>query len=260
MLTNELMGLGLSLKEADVYVTTLQLGHASIAEISSKAKIIRTSTYTIMKNLISRGLINSIERCGKILYVAERPDKLVTIYSQQEKELERKRELIKDLVPQLESIYSIEKSKPIVKYFDYDDEKGLKELRSHVQKLRNNRVYNIFNYEKYKGYVNKRYFTDILNNASNYQLLYIANREDIDHRIKDFIDKENFEIKYLPADQFGFLCEITIFDDYVFVARDRDALMLEDKLFGHTMGLLFQTMWSIGQTVTDRFFREEQFS
>ncbi|MBT4722738.1 hypothetical protein HN958_00505 [Candidatus Falkowbacteria bacterium] len=247
MLTNELMSIGLNSKEADVYLTTLQLGHASIAEISSKAGIVRTTTYTHIKNLVARGLINSAEKFGKAFYIAERPDKLESILLEQEKEFKRKQKMIKDLVPQLESIYSIEKNKPTVKYFDYDDEKGLKELRSHIQRLRNNKVYNIFNYDKYKQYINKKHISQLIDRSDSYSLLYISCRKDLDNSVKDLLDDEKFSMKYLPSDRFGFLCEITIFDDYVFISRDKDALMIEDKLFGHTMGLLFQTMWTVGE-------------
>ena len=68
-LAQELLAIGLSDKEADVYLAALQLGYSSVQEISQKANINRTTAYTHIKNLISRGLLNATEKNGKIFYL-----------------------------------------------------------------------------------------------------------------------------------------------------------------------------------------------
>ena len=76
MVQKELINLGLTAKEADVYLATLQIGFATVQKIASKAEINRTTTYTHIRNLISRGLISTMEKNGKQYFVAEKPDKL----------------------------------------------------------------------------------------------------------------------------------------------------------------------------------------
>ena len=115
MVVNELLNLGLSQKEAEVYLANLQLGLATAQKIAEKAEINRTTAYATIKNLITRGLINTVDKAGKQYFVAEKPEKLKYFYEQQERELQRRKETIDKIMPELESLYNFTANRSFVK-------------------------------------------------------------------------------------------------------------------------------------------------
>lgn len=246
-LTQELLAIGLSDKEADVYLAALQLGYSSVQEISQKANINRTTVYTHIKNLISRGLLSATEKNGKIFYVAERPEKLQYIYEQQENEIKRRRQMLDQIMPKLESIYNVAKDKPSVRYYSYNSPEDLKVVRQEIVQRRSNVMYNIFNYELYKEYVSRRHVQSILDSVQTFKTIYIANHKIVDSRLRPLLKNEKFFIKFLTEAKFGFLCEVLISDDNVYIAGKGDWLIIRDELFSQTLGLLFEALWGIAE-------------
>jgi HTH-type transcriptional regulator, sugar sensing transcriptional regulator len=245
-LTQELLTLGLSNKEADVYLSALQLGYASVQDISKKASINRTTAYTHIKNLISRGLISVVERYGKLCYIAEKPMKLRAIHEQQEKEVKRRRDVLEDIMPELESLYNLAKEKPTVKYYEHTPE-NIKLMRKEVSDLRAKEMYNIFNYERYHQYINKKHVQSILDNVENFKVIYISNTGIIDPISRRLQENRNFKLRCLSSEKFGILCEILIAKDRVYIARDNDSLIIRDKLFSQTLTLLFSALWGLAE-------------
>jgi sugar-specific transcriptional regulator TrmB len=243
----ELLNIGLSQKEAEVYVAALQLGYASVQDIADKSGINRTSAYSYIKNLITRGLMNATERFGRVYYIAEKPEKLKYIYEQQEREIKRKREILNYLMPELDSIYNLAKQRPSVRYYRHADE--LQSIRQEIANLRADEILNIFNYEQFKDFTDKNYIQTLLSTAHSFKAIYIAREKHIDPKIMPFLQNENFHLRYLPVDKFGFLTEITIANDNVYIAREEDCLLIRDPLFSQTLGLLFQTLWQIAEKI-----------
>lgn len=102
--------IGLSDKEASVYLALLELGTASVMSIASKAELKRPTTYLILDDLESRGLVSQVPQNKKALYVAEAPEKLFS-------DLQKKQELLKRFLPSLEALHNQKKEKPQVQLF-----------------------------------------------------------------------------------------------------------------------------------------------
>ncbi len=103
--------LGFTDKEIIIYTSCLQLGPASMTEISIKAAMKRPTTYLIIEALVKRGLISIVRRQRKTLYAAERPKKILSILRQQERELEH-------TLPELEALYNSPKHKPKIRVYE----------------------------------------------------------------------------------------------------------------------------------------------
>jgi len=58
-----------------------------------------------------------------------------------------------------------------------------------------------------------------------------------------------FHLKHLSSDKFGFLCEVLIAGPKVYIAREKDSLIISDSLLSQTMGLLFQALWGIAEEI-----------
>ncbi|MDP2951052.1 MAG: helix-turn-helix domain-containing protein, partial [bacterium] len=73
----QLTTVGLSDKQAVVYLALLELGPSTVSEVARKAGINRTTGYDILEMLVSFGLVSPLGK-GKVQkYVTENPEKII---------------------------------------------------------------------------------------------------------------------------------------------------------------------------------------
>lgn len=118
MLEKYLQDLGLTDKEAGLYVTMLGMDNASVLELSKKTKINRTTVYLVLESLMKKGLASEIQIDKKTHYQAEPPERLETYVERQKIVLEEQAKRVKDLIPQLKSVERESGERPVVKYFE----------------------------------------------------------------------------------------------------------------------------------------------
>jgi len=118
MFEKYLKEIGLSEKEAEVYLSLLQGDSFSILEIAKKTKINRTTIYPVIKSLAEKGLVSETTTNSKIRYQAESPDRLETFIERQKILLEENSKKMKDIIPQLKSTRREMGERPVVKYFE----------------------------------------------------------------------------------------------------------------------------------------------
>lgn len=121
-----LIKLGLSEKEAKVYLATLELGEDTVQNIGKKAGVNRATTYVILEKLMSLGLVSSVEHDKKTKFIAESPTELANILESEKREIEERRHELNETMSQLMAVYNTKKGKPIVRYFEGAD--GLETL------------------------------------------------------------------------------------------------------------------------------------
>ena len=103
--------LGLSEKEAKVYLAALSLGPATILKIARTAETRRTTVYSLIDSLKTKGLM-AVELKGfKTLYAAEDPKKLETV-------LEQRRQKLKDNLPDLSAMFNLKGGESYIKYYE----------------------------------------------------------------------------------------------------------------------------------------------
>ncbi|MEK7511852.1 MAG: helix-turn-helix domain-containing protein, partial [Patescibacteria group bacterium] len=90
MLIKELQKIGLSDKEAKVYLAVLGLGKASVQTIAAKAGVNRATTYSVLGTLKEKGLCSTFQKVKKTFYVVSSPDYLKEIFEIKKVEIEEK--------------------------------------------------------------------------------------------------------------------------------------------------------------------------
>jgi predicted transcriptional regulator len=90
--------LGLSGRKADVYLAALELGAASVLDISRKSCIKRTTVHEILLDLQKDGLVSSITDGKKRKFIGEDPEKI-------KKDLEKRGVALSKILPILKSMY-----------------------------------------------------------------------------------------------------------------------------------------------------------
>ncbi len=110
-LIKALEDIGLSEKEALVYMTALALGPTTILAMARAANMKRTTVYMITTHLQQKGLMKMLLSGMKKLYSAESPEKLKYV-------LQQKHEHFNELLPQFLALYNLEGNENFIQYHE----------------------------------------------------------------------------------------------------------------------------------------------
>ncbi|MFZ2484335.1 MAG: helix-turn-helix domain-containing protein [Minisyncoccia bacterium] len=156
MFEKYLKDIGLSDKEAAVYLALLSFDKAQVTEISEKAKIKRPTTYVILESLAKKGLVSESNIGKKTFYIAEPPEKLGLFVERQIHMLEENKKSLDIIVPQLKGIQREQGEKPMVQFFD--GKEGV--LSSHndifLKKVNGEALYNIYSQDLIKDFLDEK--------------------------------------------------------------------------------------------------------
>lgn len=188
-----LINIGLEPKEAEVYLSVLKLGKASITDIAKTSDIKRTTVYEYVNKLTKDGLFHKTAQGKRMVYVAEDPAKLIKL-------LEHKRKQADSILQDLQDIYATASHKPHIKLYE-----GIDGIRSIYDEISNTpqTVYSTFSAEKlfsvFKEKDAKEFQTTIYNKGGQLKEL-IENNSAGRSYIKHLLPKEVGSAKLLPKD------------------------------------------------------------
>jgi sugar-specific transcriptional regulator TrmB len=117
-LEKELEKIGLSEKEAKVYLAALELGPSTAQTIAAKATVNRPTTYIMIESLIKRGLMSSFEKGKKRYFVAGKPAQLLHLIGSRKRELDEQEKKILELIPVFQNVADLDDQKPTVQVFE----------------------------------------------------------------------------------------------------------------------------------------------
>ena len=126
----QLTNIGLSEKEARVYLAVLELGVSSANDIARRAEIPRASGYAVLKQLVTKGLVSLSASGHEQRYAAEHPEQVRYLLDLQKSELSKRERVADNLLPRLEVFYNEKGPKPKVRYFEGIE--GMRKLRSEL--------------------------------------------------------------------------------------------------------------------------------
>src|SRR3989338_9344999 len=104
-------------KEVKIYLAILELGRGTVAQISRKAGINRTTGYVILDSLVSKGLVSISGREPKEEYRALSPANLLKYFSEKAAKQNKIAEEAKEILPELTSLYN-EGDRPRVYFYE----------------------------------------------------------------------------------------------------------------------------------------------
>ena len=97
----ELAGLGLSPAESEVYLELLKQGEALASGLAGNVGNSRTHVYDTLESLMKKALVSYVLQNGRRYYKAAAPQRLVDYIIERESELERQKERISAILPEL---------------------------------------------------------------------------------------------------------------------------------------------------------------
>lgn len=237
-LTEQLTEAGLAEKEAEVYLSALELGKSSILEIAQHSKIKRSTVYEIIPVLENRGLIKRTKSGKKDYFVAENPKTVLTIIKEKEKRFQ-------ESLPQLMSLFNAQEKRPKVYFYQGPEEiRQLYEdtLREGKSLLNYTSIINLYQYlEKawVDDYIRRRVKLGIRS-----RIIVIDSPEA--RGWQKTAKKELRQMRLIPRENYKFSADVHIYGNKVIVTTYKSGLfgiLIEDENIAQMMRVGFELMW-----------------
>jgi HTH-type transcriptional regulator, sugar sensing transcriptional regulator len=245
-LISQLTDVGLSDKEARVYVGMLTLGPSGVQEIADASGVNRATTYLMLESLVHRGLASTFEQEKKAMFVAETPKKLADLIENQSKTLEEKREKLVFFVPELEALHRTVRSKPVVRFYEGED--GLRSMRDHLSRITSKRYDTFARLTKTLHDIAATDEERRFNTSKGKQVFRIIYVADPGVDLPNFSDelRSKTEIRFADNIPFDFEGEIGILDETAYLATTEPkvtACVIESKALASLMRAQFELAW-----------------
>src|SRR5689334_22685697 len=101
----ELEDIGLSEKEARVYLAALELGRTTAEKLATQAKVNRSTTYVQLESLMQKGLMSTYVEGKKTYFAPESPEFLRQVFVKQQAELAAKKGGLEQILPELVHLF-----------------------------------------------------------------------------------------------------------------------------------------------------------
>ena len=254
-LISSIEDLGLSNKEARIYVASLMVGPSGVQAIADYSGIKRVTTYVILESLVSLGLVSQSIKGKKTLFIAEDPTNLRRLLDKREQEVKDQKQSFETILPELLSLKSLPKESTNVKFFE-----GAEGIKT-VMDTYLNRA-NLDNAKYIYGFSNLddvfHYFPDIKANRANprrvnqkipSRFIYTSSEGAI-MRAGD--TAANRESRYLPPEKFDMKGDFTILGDMIVMlsltGEHPLGVMIKSDVLAHGMKVIFDTAWEAAET------------
>ncbi|MEI7818511.1 MAG: helix-turn-helix domain-containing protein [bacterium] len=117
-LAKKLEAVGLTEKQAKVYVAALFLGPAPVQRIAEQAEVNRATTYVIIDELAAMGLVSTTSEGKKSVYVAEPPEAIERYLGSIEKEIADRKIALQSSLKELKEASRVEiDDAPLVRFY-----------------------------------------------------------------------------------------------------------------------------------------------
>lgn len=240
---NQLKHIGLSENEAKVYLAMLELGPSPVLEIAAKAGINRPTAYVQIESLKKMGLVSTQTKGKKQLFIAEDPDQLEILLTEEEKELEHKKDELTTLLPNLKVLFDLAEEKPLVRYFEGLE--GIKKVQNEFLHTKSKQIYSIsFRDDLYTAIPNQgEYVKERVRKKIRSKFIYSSTKGPL----SNVSDKELLvESRFIPPERFPKGADITIFDNKVAIASLHGKVMctvIEHNDIAKSFRGIFDLLW-----------------
>lgn len=233
---------GLSENESRVFLVLLELGRGTVSQITRKAGLNRTTGYDILDNLTAKGLVSISGKEPKQEYLAESPDKIVSLLENQIKNKENQLSRIKNILPEMKSLHNVA-GRPKVRF--YEGLRGLEDVYEDT----------LTSKEEILAYAT---VDDMHMAMPNYFSTYYKRRVEKNVSIRAIIpatptgkaraskdSEEKRQTRLISPEKYYFSPEINIYDNKVMIAswKEKLGIIIESTEIADAMKKTFELAW-----------------
>ena len=229
---------GLHRSEITVYLYLLEQGLSSPPQIAKGTKIARTNCYNILKSLKEKDLIEEQQKNKHKVYLACDPDAIL-------ESLERKKRAVEQILPDLRGIFTVQKNKPKIRFYD-----GLEQLKKlYEETLSAKKIMAIGSVKKLNDIL-PEFFVWYAKQLKKHQVAFYDLQAETSRTVSSQIQQkyqgELYTVKFFPPNNPDISTDMLIWDDNIAL------LTLEEPYFGtiitnaaisKTFNTIFETMW-----------------
>jgi len=245
MIEKFLEDIGLSDKEARVYLELLSKENSSVLDLAKNTAILRTTIYPILESLEEKGLISKTKIDKKIRFTAEQPERLETYIESQKIKLNEQSKLVNEYVPQLKSLSRQSGEKPIIKI--YEGREGI--LKANEES---------FGFEKNQSNETSYFIYpfDLLENFFSESEIESARSIRLSKNIKsqaiytyskgDRLVSESSERIRIDAQKYPIKCDISIFKDRIRIhtlGKSLSSILIKNQDIADTLKSIFKLVF-----------------
>lgn len=238
-LESEIKKLGLSDKEAKVYIAILKLGQAPVAEVAIHSGINRATAYVILEELKKKGLVSTFLKGKKTYFAAESPERLSNLFKIEESKIKESFSGLKKILPDLDRLYESRGEHPKVRFFEGSI--GINSLREDILKTKTKFLYQILPLDIAQSSVSEKKFQD-----EKIKKLYNIPSKSIYYNKKGRIFPEKSgkaEYKFLKD---KFETEVIIYGEkiaFINTKKNPVGIIIDDKAVSQTVRIFFGALW-----------------
>jgi len=234
--------IGLTEKEAKVYLANLEIGTNKVSLIAKKCGLNRVTTYDILEKLLDKGLVALAIKEGGKMYTAIEPKLFLNRAKERVKNLEKAMPLLKKLSsdtahPKIEYFEGIEGIKQV-----YADTLNAKtEILNYANSQLIREIWPEYDDEYVEKRVKKKIFLRGIAPHDEYGLNVVADNKAA-HR----------DIRLVPGKVFDFSNEINIYDDKISIIslkHDLIGIIIENKDIANTQRSIFHMAWEFTKSL-----------
>jgi HTH-type transcriptional regulator, sugar sensing transcriptional regulator len=134
----ELQDMGLSEKEARVYLAALELGRTTAEKLATAAKVNRSTTYVQLESLMQKGLMSTYEEGKKTYFTPENPTYLKRMLELKRAEVGAREKELDTLLPDLQHLFDGAGEKPLVRFFM--GKEGIANMREQILETKDKNI------------------------------------------------------------------------------------------------------------------------
>lgn len=242
MIIDTLTDIGLTEKEAKVYLANLELGQSVISQIAKRAKINRVTVYDIVERLIHKGFINFVTKHKAKYFSPTKPDLIF-------QNTKRKVDTFQKSLPILKRLHG-ETLHPRVRYFEGID--GIKLVYEDTL-LSKTDILNFSNSEEIRQFW-PTYDNDYVEKRAKKKIFLrgVSPLDEAGLQVQSENKKYYRDIRLIPHKKYNFSNEINIYDDKVSIISFNEGLIgmiIESKEIADTQRTIFKMVWNFAKTL-----------
>lgn len=252
MLRTILRDIGLSEKESVIYLTVMEQGKITPADLARLTGINRTTVYAVAKELQKKGMIS--EEHGTTTYlVANPPDELHTLLTREREQLRRKEHLVKSAITELEPL--MKGMRYAVPRLTFVDES---QLTAHLYAQTEKWAHSTMQYDGiWYGFQDHSFLEPVIYNEwidwtwkqscmKDMHVRLLTNLADVELSVQ----RRGYERRHMKFWKDGELTStLWINGDYLVMIVSRThphyLVEIEDRLLAHNMREMFKRLWEV---------------
>lgn len=241
--TEALKNLGLSEKEARIYLATLQSPNGTAYSIAKISGIKRPTAYVVLEELLEKGIAKKIPRAETAQYLAISPEELFTVYRNKLNNAE-------EVLPELKAISNKKGEKAKVSYYE-----GLEATKEMYKKMfdknedeTTTECLAIYGHSKdaseklkeYWEFLNQKYAREKIKRR-----IIITDDESNNEFFQKLSESQDVAIKKIKKEGYDSNISIQIYKNNFFISSHRDlqSVVIENPDIANSFRQLFEMLW-----------------